>query len=81
MGAFGPAAKKVIYVDPDGPLSRDYRQIACTEVRQPIWPLDEQTAPGLIVSAMTMRILSENRRILRSHEWQRSFLDSDADGA
>ena len=27
MAAFAPIAKKVIYVDPDGPLSRDYRRI------------------------------------------------------
>lgn len=49
MAAFGPIAKKVIYVDSDGPLSRDYRQIPYTKVQRPIWPLDEQTTPGLIV--------------------------------
>ncbi|MCC7281378.1 MAG: M81 family metallopeptidase [Acetobacteraceae bacterium] len=48
MGAFGPVASKVIYVDSDGPLSRDYRKLPYTKVRRPIWPLDEQTAPGLI---------------------------------
>ena len=48
MAAFGPIAKKVIYVDSDAPLSRDYRKIAYTRVQRPIWPLDEKTEPGLI---------------------------------
>ncbi len=48
MAAFGPIAKHVIYVDSDGPLSRDYRQIEYTKVIRPIWPLDEETQPGLI---------------------------------
>jgi microcystin degradation protein MlrC len=48
MAAFGPIAKKVIYVDADGPLSRDYRRIPYTRVRRPIWPLDADTQPGLI---------------------------------
>jgi microcystin degradation protein MlrC len=48
MAAFGPIAQKVIYVDSDGPLSRDYRKIPYTKVQRPIWPLDEHTAPGLI---------------------------------
>jgi len=48
MGAYGPIAKKVIYVDADGPLSRDYTKIPYTRVNRPIWPLDRDTAPGLI---------------------------------
>jgi microcystin degradation protein MlrC len=48
MAAYGPIAKKVIYVDSDAPLCRDYRKIAYTRVQRPIWPLDEKTAPGLI---------------------------------
>ncbi len=48
MAAFGPIAQKVIYVDSDGPLSRDYRKIPYTRVERPIWPLDEHTSPGLI---------------------------------
>jgi microcystin degradation protein MlrC len=48
MAAFGPIAQKVIYVDSDGPLSRDYRNIPYTKVQRPIWPLDETTKPGLI---------------------------------
>ncbi len=49
MAAFGPIAQKVIYVDADGPLSRDYRQLPYSKVQRPIWPLDEHTAPCLIV--------------------------------
>ncbi len=48
MAAFGPIAEKVIYVDSDGPLSRDYRNIPYTRIDRPIWPLDAQTTPGLI---------------------------------
>ena len=48
MAAFGPIAEKVIYVDSDGPLNRNYSKIPYTRVRRPIWPLDEATAPGLI---------------------------------
>jgi microcystin degradation protein MlrC len=48
MAAFGPIAAKVIYVDSDGPLNRDYRKIPYTRVTRPIWPLDAETTPGLI---------------------------------
>ncbi len=47
--AFGPIAEKVLYVDSDGPLPRDYRKLPYTRVQRPIWPLDAETAPGLIV--------------------------------
>ena len=49
MAAFGPIAKKVIYVDSDGPLKRDYRAIAYKRIRRPIWPLDD-TAPGGLIA-------------------------------
>ena len=49
MAAFGPIAKRVLYIDSDGPLSRDYRKIPYTKVQRPIWPLDEHTKPGLIL--------------------------------
>ena len=49
MAAFGPIARKVIYVDSDGPLSRDYARIPYTKVQRPIWPLDAETTPGLIL--------------------------------
>jgi microcystin degradation protein MlrC len=48
MAAFGPIARKVLYVDSGGPLDRDYRRLPYTRVTRPIWPLDEATAPGLI---------------------------------
>ena len=47
--AFGPIAEKVLYVDSDGPLPRDYRRIPYTRVERPIWPLDAETSPGLIL--------------------------------
>ncbi|MBV9537694.1 MAG: MlrC C-terminal domain-containing protein, partial [Acidisphaera sp.] len=49
MAAFGPIAKQVLYIDSDGPISRDYRRIGYKRVQRPIWPLDEQTSPGLIL--------------------------------
>ncbi len=48
MAAFGPIAHKVLYVEADGPLDRNYARIPYRRVARPIWPLDEQTAPGLI---------------------------------
>jgi microcystin degradation protein MlrC len=49
MAAFGPIAKKVIYVDSNGPLKRDPAKIAYTKVERPIWPLDAEARPkGLI---------------------------------
>ncbi|MCW5729317.1 MAG: M81 family metallopeptidase [Alphaproteobacteria bacterium] len=48
MAAFGPIARKVIYVESDAPLSRDYRKIPYTRIARPIWPLDAETRPGLI---------------------------------
>ena len=47
--AFGPIAEKVLYVDSDGPLPRDYTRIPYTRIQRPIWPLDADTQPGLIV--------------------------------
>jgi microcystin degradation protein MlrC len=48
MAAYGPIAKRVLYIDSDAPLSRDYRRIAYTKVIRPIWPLDGETEPTLI---------------------------------
>lgn len=48
MAAFGPIAKKVLYVDSDAPLARDYRRVPYRRIARPIWPLDEVTHPGLI---------------------------------
>ena len=48
MAAFGPIAKRVIYVESDAPLARDYRKIAYKKVRRPIWPLDTQAQGALV---------------------------------
>jgi len=49
MAAYGPIAKKVIYVESSGPLPRDHRKVPYTKVERPIWPLDEGAQPrGLI---------------------------------
>lgn len=48
MAAFGPIAKKVLYIESDAPLSRTYEKIPFTKVQRPIWPLDKETSPGLI---------------------------------
>ena len=49
MAAFGPIAKRVIYVDSDAPAERaTIDKIDYTKVNRPIWPLDEDTRPGLI---------------------------------
>ncbi|MGH7066847.1 MAG: M81 family metallopeptidase [Acetobacteraceae bacterium] len=49
MAAFGPIAHQVLYVDSDGPLDRDYRRIPYSRIMRPIWPLDAETTPGLIL--------------------------------
>lgn len=49
MGAYGPIARQVIYVDADGPLRRDYRTIPYTRVQRPLWPLDPEAPPRLVV--------------------------------
>lgn len=48
MAAFGPIARKVLYIESDAPLSRTYEKIPFTKVQRPIWPLDKETNPGLI---------------------------------
>jgi microcystin degradation protein MlrC len=49
MAAYGPIAKKVIYVESGGPLPRDHRKVPYRKVERPIWPLDEGARPrGLI---------------------------------
>jgi microcystin degradation protein MlrC len=49
MAAYGPIAKKVIYVESGGPLNRNYRNVPYARVGRPVWPLDEVTSPRLIV--------------------------------
>jgi microcystin degradation protein MlrC len=49
MAAYGPIAKKVIYIDSNGPLKRDPTKIAYTKIDRPIWPIDADAKPrGLI---------------------------------
>ena len=48
MAAFGPIAKKVIYVDSDGPLSRDYRRIPYTRCSARSGRWTSTRRPGLI---------------------------------
>jgi len=49
MAAYGPIAKKVIYVESSGPLPRDHRRVPYRKVERPIWPLDTDARPrGLI---------------------------------
>ena len=47
--AFGPIADRVLYVDADGPIPRDYARIPYTRIQRPIWPLDATVSPGLIL--------------------------------
>ena len=49
MAAYGPIAKKVIYVESSGPLRRDMRKVPYVKAMRPIWPLDADAKPlGLI---------------------------------
>lgn len=48
MAAFGPIARKVLYIESDAPLSRTYEKIPFAKVQRPVWPLDKETNPGLI---------------------------------
>lgn len=48
MAAYGSIARKVVYVESDGPLARDYSKLPYTRVQRPVWPLDAEVTPGLI---------------------------------
>ena len=50
MAAYGPIAKKVIYVESSGPLRRDHRKVPYTKVQRPIWPLDADAKPRGLIS-------------------------------
>ena len=50
MAAYGPIAKKVIYVESSGPLRRDHRKVPYTKVQRPIWPLDPDAKPRGLIS-------------------------------
>ena len=44
MTAFGPWT-----LESDGPLARDYTKIPYTRVQRPIWPLDREATPRLLL--------------------------------
>ena len=49
MAAYGPIAKKVIYIETTGPLRRDPAKVPYKKVERPIWPIDRDAKPrGLI---------------------------------
>ena len=49
MAAYGPIARKVIYVESGGPLRRDHRKVPYAKAERPIWPLDADARPrGLV---------------------------------
>ena len=49
MAAYGPIARKVIYVESGGPLRRDHRKVPYVKAERPIWPLDPDARPrGLV---------------------------------
>ncbi|CAN5497985.1 M81 family metallopeptidase [soil metagenome] len=48
MAAYGPIAKRVMFIDADGPMVSDFRKIPYVKIGRPLWPLDEETAPKLI---------------------------------
>lgn len=47
--SFSQIAAKVLYAEGDGPLTRDYARLPWRKVHRPIWPLDAQTEPRLII--------------------------------
>ena len=47
--SFSQIATHVIYAEGDGPLPRHYAKLPWRKVQRPIWPLDAQTEPRLIV--------------------------------
>src|SRR3954452_24536918 len=47
--SFSKIAAQVIYAESDGPLLRDYRRLPWRKVQRPIWPLDAEAEPRLII--------------------------------
>lgn len=47
--SFSQIAAQVLYAEGDGPLPRDYEKLPWSKVQRPIWPLDVQTEPKLII--------------------------------
>jgi microcystin degradation protein MlrC len=47
--SFSKIAAHVIYAEGDGPLPRDFRKLPWRRVQRPIWPLDSEAEPRLII--------------------------------
>ena len=47
--AFSKIAAEVIYAEADGALPRDFRKLPWSKIERPIWPLDAETEPKLII--------------------------------
>jgi len=47
--SFSKIAAHVIYAEGDGPLPRNFRKLPWRRVQRPIWPLDAETEPRLII--------------------------------
>lgn len=47
--SFSTIASQVLYAEGDGPQPRDYTKLAFGKVARPIWPLDAQAPPALII--------------------------------
>ena len=47
--SFSQIAAKVLYAESDGPLPSDYRKLAWRKIQRPIWPLDAEVTPRLIM--------------------------------
>jgi microcystin degradation protein MlrC len=47
--SFSKIAADVLYAESDGPLPRDYRKLPWKKIQRPIWPLDAETNPCIIL--------------------------------
>jgi microcystin degradation protein MlrC len=47
--SFSQIAAQVLYAEGDGALPRDYRKLPWRKIQRPIWPLDAQAEPRLII--------------------------------
>jgi microcystin degradation protein MlrC len=47
--SFSTIAVEVIYADGDGPIAKDITRLPYKRVQRPIWPLDAEAAPRLIL--------------------------------
>jgi microcystin degradation protein MlrC len=47
--SFSQIAAQVLYAEGDGPLPRDHRKLPWRNIRRPIWPLDAETRPELVL--------------------------------